>query len=123
MVDLSPFWQTVFTIGGAILVAILASLIFVVPRVAIARLKANPRDELGLRLALVGVFLRAFRRSKLAAALPIPPLLRLALDSVPGSDPPAERCARTSGCSRIIGHGGACLVIDPEATPVGRRDR
>lgn len=111
MVNVSPFWQTVLTALGTLLLVVLAALVFVIPRIAIARLKANAADELGLRLALVGVFLRAFRRSELARALPIPLLLRLALDSVPGSDPPPQKCTKVQGCARIADHPGECLVI------------
>lgn len=117
LIDFPPWLQTALTLLGTVAIVLFVG---VIPRVAKARLKVDPKDEWGLRLAMVGVFLKEASRSKLVLALPLPPLLRLALESIPGSDPPVARCARVMGCARPDGHEGRCLVIDdPESTHRG----
>jgi len=100
-IDFPPWLQTALTLGAVLLV--------VLHQLGRYMLGKDPASEWGARLVVLGVGLQALRRHPASRLLP--PMPRAVLDSLTDSEPPAPRCQRTPGCTRIVSHAGECIVI------------
>lgn len=86
-IDLPPWLQTVLTLGGIGLVLALVAAY----EIGRAMVRRDPTSVWGARLVLIGVGLRAIRRSRVADILPPP--VRMVLVSLTEADserPPAS---------------------------------